>query len=205
VYCLEREVYALSDEGAEGLSRRRVLLMLAGGAVSAGCGSTGTSGAAGGGGSGPCATPADGGTAPPYCLVEPREVRASGAKTLAVGDAILTNLDDNTAVIVARDAGGWHALSAICTHACCLVSLCRDAACAAATSNPGECGTSPRVSGDESTLSAVCPCHGSTFRLSDGTALTGPAKKPLPSFALRFEGDDAIVDTSTLAAPTDRI
>ena len=194
----------MSEDRALGLSRRRALLVLAAGAASAGCGTAGTGSGAGGGGSGPCATPIDGGTAPPYCLVESREVRVRGAKALAVGDAVLTNLDDNTAVIVARDAGGWHSLSAICTHACCLVSLCRDAECAAATSNPGECGTSPPVSGDESTLSAVCPCHGSTFRLSDGEALSGPAKKPLPSFALRFDGDDVLVDTSTLAAATHR-
>jgi Rieske Fe-S protein len=198
------EVHSLSEKGNRGLSRRRALLVLAAGAASAGCGSGGTGGG-GGGGSGPCATPADGGTAPGYCLVEPREVRARGAKSLAVGEALLTNVDDNTAVIVARDAKGWHALSAICTHACCLVSLCRDAACAAATSNPGECGTSPRVSGDEATLSAVCPCHGSAFRLSDGEALSGPAKKPLPSLAMRFDGEDALVDTTTLAAPTDRV
>ncbi|MEP7120895.1 MAG: Rieske (2Fe-2S) protein [Byssovorax sp.] len=195
----------MSEELRQGLSRRRALLVIAAaGASSAGCGNGGAGGAGGGGGSGPCATPADGGTALVYCLIEPRQVRARGAKLLAVGEALLTNVDDKTAVIVARDAKGWHALSAICTHACCLVSLCRDADCAAATSNPGECGTSPRVGAGAATLSAVCPCHGSTFRLSDGEALTGPAKKPLPSLAMRFDGDDVLVDTSTLAAPTDR-
>jgi Rieske Fe-S protein len=197
-------VHALSDGGVRALSRRHALLVLAAGAASAGCGG-GATGGAGGGGSGPCATPTDVGAAPGYCLVEPLHVRARGAKSLAIGEAVLTNLDDNTAVIVARDAQGWHALSAICTHACCLVSLCRDADCAAATSNPGACGTSPRVSGDSATLNAVCPCHGSTFRLSDGEALSGPAKKPLPSLAMSFDGDDALVDTSTLVSPTDRV
>jgi nitrite reductase/ring-hydroxylating ferredoxin subunit/uncharacterized membrane protein len=35
------------------------------------------------------------------------------------------------------------------------------------------------VNGDES---VTCPCHGSTFRLSDGAVLRGPATAPQPSF-----------------------
>ena len=198
----------MNSNDTRGLSRRRALLVIAASAASAGCGDGGAVGAGGGGGGaapGPCAGPAEGGAGLTYCLVEPRIVRVRGAKGLSVGEAVLTNIDDKTAVIVIRDALGWHALSAICTHACCLVSLCRDAACTAATSNPGECRESPTVSGEPATLTAVCPCHGSTFRLSDGEALTGPAKKPLPSVALGFEGDDVLVDTSLVASPMDRV
>ncbi|MEO7331121.1 MAG: Rieske (2Fe-2S) protein [Minicystis sp.] len=189
----------MSDGG--GVSRRRALLTLAAGAVSAGCGGGAGTGT-GGGGPGSCFEPADGGSAPPYCLVEARVVRVPGAKALGVGQAALTNLDDNTAVIVARDELGYHALSAICTHICCLVALCREVDCASATSNPGACGTSEVVIGD---ATAVCPCHGSTFRLRDGEPLTGPAKKPLPAFVLRFEGEDALVDTSQPTAASTRV
>src|SRR5205085_2631589 len=106
------------------LSRRRALLVLAASA----CGNGGSASSSGGPTS--CFEIADGGAGKPYCLVEGRLVRVAGAKQIEVGAAALTNIDDNTAVIVARDAQGFHALSAICTHACCLVSLCKDASCA---------------------------------------------------------------------------
>lgn len=140
-----------------------------------------------------CISPSDGGSATGYCLVEPVVLRVAGAKRLTPGQASLTNVDDSTAVIVARDAKGFHALSAICTHACCLVSLCNDALCSDATTNPGACGTTPPEAAPSS-AGIVCPCHGSGFRIDDGSPIMGPAKRPLPSFALSFDGDDALVD-----------
>jgi Rieske Fe-S protein len=113
-----------------------------------------------------------------------------------VGQAVLANLDDNTAVIVARDGRGFHALSAICTHACCLVSLCRVSTCSTVTSNPGECAATDSVSVDENASTIACPCHGSSFRLIDGAPTGGPARRPLPSYALRFDAQDALVDTA---------
>ena len=35
--------------------------------------------------------------------------------------------------------------------------------------------------------SVTCPCHGSTFRLSDGAILRGPATAPQPSFETRVQ------------------
>ena len=138
-----------------------------------------------------------------YCLVEPSVLRVPGARLLAVGGAVLLNVDDRTAVIVARDDAGYHALSAICTHQCCLVALCDDALCGAPVGNPGDCATTAteRPVGGQTAL--VCPCHGSGFRL-DGQPTSGPATTPLPHYALTFDGDDALVDTSTVVPPERR-
>ena len=129
--------------------------------------------------------------------MEAKQLRVAGARTLASGQAVLLNLDDNTGVIVARDGAGLHALSAICTHACCLVSLCGDVACTELSASPGACEESDRAAGDAAGASILCPCHGSTFRLSDGGVLQGPATRPLPAYALALDGDDVIVDTGT--------
>jgi len=49
----------------------------------------------------------------------------------------------------------YHAFSAICTHVGCIVNKVAN-------------GT------------IDCPCHGSTFRVTDGAVVTGPADTPLP-------------------------
>lgn len=132
-------------------------------------------------------------------------VLVSRAAGLDEGQAVLANVDDSTAVIVGRDAAGFYALSGICTHACCVVSLCSDATCAGLTSTPGSCAQTPLSSGDAQGESIVCPCHGSTFRLADGAALSGPATTALPSLALSFDGEDVLVDTATRVAAGTRV
>jgi Rieske Fe-S protein len=59
-------------------------------------------------------------------------------------------------VVVARDSGGIYAMSAVCTHAGCLIA--------------------PNRAGGLS-----CPCHGAVFD-RDGGVLAGPARRPLPHF-----------------------
>ena len=179
-----------------------MLLMLAASMAPVGCGTSGNKRALG---APACASRSDGGATNAYCLVEPRVVRVTAARSLRAGDAVLTNIDDNTAVIVARDALGFHALSAICTHACCLVSLCRDSTCSDVTSNPGECGTSEIARANDSATGIACPCHGSSFRLIDGSPTGGPARRALPSYAMAFDGNDALVDTARGADPGARV
>jgi 3-phenylpropionate/trans-cinnamate dioxygenase ferredoxin component len=41
----------------------------------------------------------------------------------------------------------------------------------------------------------VCPRHGANFDVRTGEALTLPAVLPLPTYAVRIEGDDVFVDT----------
>jgi 3-phenylpropionate/trans-cinnamate dioxygenase ferredoxin subunit len=39
-----------------------------------------------------------------------------------------------------------------------------------------------------------CPCHGSNFDLKTGSVVKGPAAKPEPSFQVKVEGDDLLID-----------
>jgi 3-phenylpropionate/trans-cinnamate dioxygenase ferredoxin subunit len=41
-----------------------------------------------------------------------------------------------------------------------------------------------------------CPKHGSTFSLESGEPLTLPATRPVPTYVVRVEGDDVIVESS---------
>ncbi|MES1209955.1 MAG: Rieske (2Fe-2S) protein [Pseudomonadota bacterium] len=72
-------------------------------------------------------------------------------------------------VVVARDAGGVYAMSAVCTHEGCLL--------------------------DESshTIAAglSCPCHGSTFDGS-GNVTRGPARTALPHYAVTIAADGSV-------------
>ncbi len=183
------------------ISRRGALLFLA---SSAAIDCAGGGAGAGGGGAtgGACTAPSKGGATPP-CLAEAISVRVPGARRLAMGRTVLTKVDDRTAVLLSRDAAGFFARSAICTHACCVVSLCRDDGCAAVVPSPADCGSTSLA--DATSSSAVlCPCHGSSFRLSDGAPLNGPATTPLLAYAVTFDGDDALVDTGSPVDPKTR-
>lgn len=141
------------------------------------------------------------GSSPGYCLVENFIARVVGGALLLSGESMLANIDDNTAVVVGHDTGGFFARSAICTHACCVVVLCGDDSCSALDPTPDPCGTV----GPTSTDRVLCPCHGSIFRISDGVALTGPATVSLPAYALVMDGDDLLVDTGTIVDSIVRI
>ncbi|MCA9494737.1 MAG: Rieske (2Fe-2S) protein [Myxococcales bacterium] len=175
-------------------TRRAVLRGVACAGV-AGCGgATGTpsdhSGTVG------CESPSSG-TDATYCLMRSVVVRVVGAASLAPGQSVLAAVDDATAVIVSRDDRGLHALSAICTHACCVVALCDGDGCGSLTPSPDACGQTVVATADPDVGGAICPCHGSSFRLADGEPLDGPAARALPSYALSLDGDDVLVDTGT--------
>ena len=72
-------------------------------------------------------------------------------------------------VLIAREASGFRALSAVCTHLSCTVTLM-------------EWGFN-------------CPCHGSKFDW-DGLNFAGPAPRPLDCFELSLSADgELVVDT----------
>lgn len=70
-------------------------------------------------------------------------------------------------VVLVRDGDAYRALSSECTHQGCAVSVGMGA--------------------------LRCPCHGSAFDLH-GNATRGPAKTPLPSYPVRREGDELVVE-----------
>ena len=145
------------------------------GGLACGCASSGDGASSSGGASGACATPSDNAGAL-FCLLEALIIRVPNAASLAMGSSVLVNVDDHTAIVWSRDEGGLFARSAICTHACCVVSLCGDAPCNQLSATPRPC--EPLAS---SSAMALCPCHGSKFRLSDGVPMNGPATTPLPA------------------------
>jgi Rieske Fe-S protein len=83
-------------------------------------------------------------------------------------------------LIVAQDANGFFAFSAICTHQGCLV-------------NPPSSKTG----------STFCACHGSRFD-GNGAVLVGPANTPLPHYAVNLCNGDVYVDTTTRVNPSTR-
>jgi thiosulfate dehydrogenase [quinone] large subunit len=79
----------------------------------------------------------------------------------------------NDPYIVAQDTNGYFAFSAICTHQGCQVDA-------------------PNAS----TGKTSCPCHGAQFDGS-GAVLRGPARSPLPHYAVALCGTHLYVDSST--------
>jgi len=91
-------------------------------------------------------------------------VEVGNMSALAVGTMrVMSN------VVVAQDAAGVYAMSAVCTHAGCLL----DDAAATVASGLG------------------CPCHGSTFD-GNGAVTRGPARDPLQHYAVAIAADGTI-------------
>jgi len=74
-------------------------------------------------------------------------------------------------VFVVREATGFYAMSAVCTHLGCLAQYERE---------------QNRI---------LCPCHGSRFS-TDGRVTQGPAPRPLPRLQLTLERGVLVVDVA---------
>jgi len=72
-------------------------------------------------------------------------------------------------VVVARDAGGVYAMSAVCTHEGCLLN----------------------ESSETIAAGLSCPCHGSTFD-GAGNVTRGPARAPLQHYAVTVGADGSL-------------
>lgn len=97
---------------------------------------------------------------------------ASGPTTLGpTGDVPLKGgklYQDQKVVVTQPSAGVFKAFSAICTHQGCVVAGVQDGL-------------------------IECPCHGSEFRIADGSVAQGPATKPLPSRPVAVEAGKLVV------------
>ncbi|MCI3275532.1 Rieske (2Fe-2S) protein [Streptomyces cylindrosporus] len=71
---------------------------------------------------------------------------------------------DEKVVVTQPKKDEFKAFSAICTHQGCTVSAVAD-------------GT------------INCPCHGSKYRIADGSVAGGPAPKPLPAEQIKVDGN----------------
>ncbi|MEU5523072.1 Rieske (2Fe-2S) protein [Streptomyces sp. NPDC047860] len=75
-----------------------------------------------------------------------------------------TILKDEKIVVTQPAEGDFKAFSAVCTHQNCLV-------------------------GDVADGTINCTCHGSRFRIADGSVERGPATRPLPEEQITVEGN----------------
>lgn len=88
--------------------------------------------------------------------------KSGGFVKLRTGEA------GRTLYVLALEAGGYAAVSPVCTHQGCTV--------------------------DVQSRHLVCPCHGSTYT-REGEVVRGPAPLPLRRFPLRMEvGDMLVID-----------
>ncbi len=113
------------------------------------------------------ATPGTAGWRPP----------GGGVDVGAIGDFPMGtwHLNPGARAIVTRDAAGFYAFSALCTHERCLVNA-------------------PNAMGE-----SECVCHGSRFD-GNGRVLVGPAVSPLRHLAVALLGGRVLLDPSTRVA-----
>jgi Rieske Fe-S protein len=81
--------------------------------------------------------------------------------------------------IIGHDANGLFAFSTSCTHQGCLISA------------------------PSSTGATSCPCHGARFD-GNGAVTAGPARTPLPHFALTVCNGEVFVDVNTTVSAATR-
>ncbi|WMX47764.1 Rieske (2Fe-2S) protein [Streptomyces roseicoloratus] len=155
------------------LSRRAALL--AGTVLVTGCGEDGSDGTA------ESPAPADA-TAPPATApssdpaspppAPATSSAASGRPALAKTSDIPvgggTVFTDEKVVVTQPAQGEFKAFSAVCTHQGCLVNKVAD-------------GT------------IDCPCHGSKYRIADGSVAAGPAPRPLPAEQIEVSSGEIIL------------
>ncbi|MDB4959939.1 MAG: Rieske (2Fe-2S) domain protein [Myxococcales bacterium] len=110
--------------------------------------------------------------------VAPRSAEAFDAGPLADYEPNSAVRFRSKRVIVVRDQLGVMAVSAVCTHQGCVVSLDSEA--------------------------LVCECHGSMFTM-DGDVIAGPATKPLAHFKVTLVAGRIYVDPAQQVPSKDRL
>jgi ubiquinol-cytochrome c reductase iron-sulfur subunit len=114
-----------------------------------------------------------------------------GANPEEIGSPLVVVRLEPVQLALPRDRHGWApdgivAYSKICTHAGCAIALYR---------KPTFPPTQPRPA-------LVCPCHYSTFDPSTGgTVLFGPAGRPLPQLPLAVDGAGRLVAAGPFSGP----
>jgi len=101
----------------------------------------------------------------------PGFVTVGRADGIAEGEA--TAFDVNgTEIAVARSGGTLYGFSDICTHRECNLSL----------------------GGEIDGTAITCECHGSTFDMSTGDVVEGPATEPIEVYPVREQDDQIVIE-----------
>ncbi|MFJ8661807.1 Rieske (2Fe-2S) protein [Streptomyces sp. NPDC093795] len=145
-------------------NRRTVLFAAA--ALTTGCGSDG--GGDGGDGGTTTSAPATPSAPATSSTASPASPSPTGTPPLATTSEIPVGggmvFAERKVVVTQPAAGEFKAFSAVCTHQGCLVNKVAD-------------GT------------IDCPCHGSKYRVADGSVVNGPATRPLPAEQIIVSGE----------------
>lgn len=114
-----------------------------------------------------------------------------GADMRELGSPIVVVRVEPATLRLPAGRSGWAprgilAYSKICTHAGCAVSLYR----------------SPLNQQTSAGPALVCPCHYSTFNVLDGASVEfGPAGRPLPQLPLAIRSDEILIATGGFSGP----
>ena len=164
-----------SDDLTPARPARRAVLRTAGLVALAG-GGVAALGACSGDGE-PIPSPAASAPSSPVPSAEPTSAPSPDASSAASGPSVSAAevpvgggyiLPDADYVVTQPEKGTYKAFSKLCTHQGCPVA---------------------QIVAKE----IVCNCHGSHFSISDGSVLSGPAKKPLPEAKATVSGDQIVV------------
>lgn len=152
------------SNGTGRTSRRAVIVGVGAGALAAGCTTYGKTPDA----SPPAAADSPAAGSPAADGPAPTESGGGGAALGSVSDVPVGGgrvFEEQQVVVTQPSAGTIRAFSSICTHQGCTVA------------NVGG-GT------------INCTCHGSKFRVADGSVAGGPAPEPLPERDVVVDGDE---------------
>jgi 3-phenylpropionate/trans-cinnamate dioxygenase ferredoxin subunit len=98
-------------------------------------------------------------------------VKAARVDEIKPGEKMIVEVDGVLVVVVNLD-GEFFAVQDVCTH------------------DGGPLGEGRLESGQ-----LVCPRHGARFDVRTGAALTMPAFEPVPTYEVRVEGEEVLVET----------
>jgi 3-phenylpropionate/trans-cinnamate dioxygenase ferredoxin component len=98
-------------------------------------------------------------------------VKVARVEDIAPGEKRIFEVD-GTLVVVINHNGKFYAIEDVCTH------------------DGGPLGEG-RLEGTQ----IICPRHGARFDVRTGDALTLPAFEPVPTFEVKIEGGDVLVES----------